>query len=69
MNQSAYRVQTTARLAQWKIDNLASCTYRKSDPFKIGNWNWHLSVEKNRVLWRSKIFQSSRNNRQEAEEQ
>lgn len=48
---SAYRVETTSRLAQWKIDNLASCTYRKSDPFKIGKWNWHLSVEKNRVLF------------------
>ncbi|OMP06960.1 BTB/POZ-like protein [Corchorus olitorius] len=48
---SAYRVETTARLAQWRIDNLASCTYRKSDPFNIGNWNWHLSVEKNRVLY------------------
>ncbi|KAJ7015406.1 hypothetical protein NC653_004648 [Populus alba x Populus x berolinensis] len=45
---SAYRVETTSRLAQWKIDNLASCTYRKSDPFKIGK---HLSVEKNRVLF------------------
>ncbi|KAE8731491.1 BTB/POZ domain-containing protein [Hibiscus syriacus] len=51
MNQSAYGVETTARLAQWRIDNLASCTYRKSDPFKIGNWSWHLSVEKNRVLY------------------
>ncbi|MBA0676307.1 hypothetical protein Goari_017791 [Gossypium aridum] len=51
MTESAYRVETTARLAQWRIDNLASCTYRKSDPFKIGNWNWHLSVEKNRVLY------------------
>ncbi|KAB2033120.1 hypothetical protein E1A91_D05G443100v1 [Gossypium mustelinum] len=50
MSDSAYRVETTARLAQWRIDNLASCTYRKSDPFKIGKWNWHLSVEKNRVL-------------------
>ncbi|KAJ8765128.1 hypothetical protein K2173_010616 [Erythroxylum novogranatense] len=48
---SAYRVETTSRLAQWRIENLASCTYRKSDPFKIGNWNWHLSVEKNRVLF------------------
>ncbi|XP_010252987.1 PREDICTED: BTB/POZ domain-containing protein At1g55760-like [Nelumbo nucifera] len=47
---SAYRVDTTSRLAQWRIDSLASCTYRKSDPFKMGNWNWHLSVEKNRVL-------------------
>ncbi|XP_048225689.1 BTB/POZ domain-containing protein At1g55760 [Ricinus communis] len=47
---SAYKVETTSRLAQWRIDNLSSCTYRKSDPFKIGKWNWHLSVEKNRVL-------------------
>lgn len=51
MSDSAYRVETTPRLAQWRIENLASCTYRKSDPFKIGNWNWHLSVEKNRVLF------------------
>ncbi|KAJ4976226.1 hypothetical protein NE237_001332 [Protea cynaroides] len=50
MSDSAYRVETTSRLAQWKIENLASCSYRKSDPFKIGNWNWHLSVEKNRTL-------------------
>ncbi|KAG6637871.1 hypothetical protein CIPAW_11G208400 [Carya illinoinensis] len=48
---SAYKVETTSRLAQWRIDNLASCTYRKSDPFKIGKWNWHLSVEKNRLLF------------------
>ncbi|CAH9076181.1 unnamed protein product [Cuscuta europaea] len=48
---SAYRVQTTSRLAQWRIDNLSSCTYRKSDPFKIGLWNWHLVVEKNRTLF------------------
>ncbi|GMI63849.1 Stress-induced BTB protein1 [Hibiscus trionum] len=51
MSESAYRVHTTSRLAQWRIDNLASCTYRKSDPFKIGKWNWHLSVEKNRALY------------------
>ncbi|OMO96762.1 hypothetical protein CCACVL1_04787 [Corchorus capsularis] len=37
MSDSAYRVETTTRLAQWRIDNLASCTYRKSDPFNIGN--------------------------------
>ncbi|XP_043688358.1 BTB/POZ domain-containing protein At1g55760-like [Telopea speciosissima] len=47
---TAYRVETTSRLAQWKIENFASCTYRKSDPFKIGNWNWRLSLEKNRTL-------------------
>ncbi|KAI9185393.1 hypothetical protein LWI28_006791 [Acer negundo] len=51
MSDSAYRVETTSRLAQWRIDNLASCTYRKSDPFKIGKWSWHLSVEKNRMLF------------------
>ncbi|KDP32631.1 hypothetical protein JCGZ_13181 [Jatropha curcas] len=51
MSDSAYKVETTSRLAQWRIDNLASCTYRKSDPFKIGKWNWHLSVEKNKVLF------------------
>uniref|UniRef100_A0A5B6ZDW3 BTB domain-containing protein n=1 Tax=Davidia involucrata TaxID=16924 RepID=A0A5B6ZDW3_DAVIN len=51
MSDSAYRVETTPRLAQWRIDNLASCTYRKSDPFKIGKWNWHLAVEKNRMLF------------------
>nr|GMC53387.1 BTB/POZ domain-containing protein At1g55760 [Ipomoea batatas] len=50
MTDSAYRVQTTSRLAQWRIDNLAACTYRKSDPFKIGRWNWHLAVEKSRTL-------------------
>ncbi|XP_027062266.1 BTB/POZ domain-containing protein At1g55760-like [Coffea eugenioides] len=51
MTDSAYRVETTSRLAQWRIDNLASCTYRKSDPFKIGKWNWHLALEKNRTLF------------------
>ena len=40
MSDSAYRVETTSRLAQWRIENLASCTYRKSDPFKIGKWKW-----------------------------
>ncbi|KAG9146770.1 hypothetical protein Leryth_005104 [Lithospermum erythrorhizon] len=50
MTDSAYRVGTTPRLAQWRIENLASCTYRKSDPFTIGKWNWHLAVEKSRTL-------------------
>lgn len=51
MTDNAYRVDTTSRLAQWRIDNLASCTYRKSDPFKIGKWNWRLVLEKNRTLY------------------
>ncbi|KAJ3677558.1 hypothetical protein LUZ60_003282 [Juncus effusus] len=45
---SAYRVHTTARLAQWRIDTSTSFTYRKSDPFRIGLWNWHLVVERNK---------------------
>ncbi|KAL9268129.1 BTB/POZ domain-containing protein [Drosera capensis] len=48
---SAYRVETTSRLAQWRINALASYTYRKSDPFRIGKWNWYLAVEKNRALY------------------
>ncbi|KAI7731188.1 hypothetical protein M8C21_030259 [Ambrosia artemisiifolia] len=44
------RVDTTARLAQWRIDTSSSSTYRKSDPFKIGKWNWRLVLEKNRNL-------------------
>lgn len=51
MTDSLYKVDTTPRLAQWRIENLASCTYRKSDPFKIGIWNWYLSVEKHKVVF------------------
>lgn len=41
MSEQAYRVETAPRLAQWRIDNVSSsCTYRKSDPFKVGLWNW-----------------------------
>ncbi|KAK4420668.1 BTB/POZ domain-containing protein [Sesamum alatum] len=64
MSESAYRVETTSRLAQWRIENLASCTYRKSDPFKIGKWNWHLSVEKNRTLF-IKLFPEISNSTRE----
>ncbi|KAM7253270.1 hypothetical protein ACFE04_025888 [Oxalis oulophora] len=45
------KVETISRLAQWKIENLGPCSYKKSDPFKIGKWNWHLSIEKNRYLY------------------
>lgn len=44
------KVETTARLAQWKIETLTTWSYRRSDPFRIGLWNWHLSIEKNRHL-------------------
>ncbi|KAI4321734.1 hypothetical protein MLD38_035082 [Melastoma candidum] len=45
-------VDTTSRLAQWRINDLSSaCTCLKSDPFKLGPWNWNLFLEKNRVLY------------------
>ncbi|KAJ0790496.1 putative chromatin remodeling & transcription regulator BTB-POZ family [Helianthus annuus] len=50
MSDSAYRVDTIARLAQWRIDSFGASSYRKSDPFMIGKWNWYLVVEKNRNL-------------------
>ncbi|KAD4386355.1 hypothetical protein E3N88_26524 [Mikania micrantha] len=55
MNDSDYRVDTVSRLAQWRVDNFGSASYRKSDPFRIGKWNWHLILEKNRN-WIIKLF-------------
>lgn len=40
----ADRVDTVARLAQWKIENFGPCSYKKSDPFKLGIWNWSAVV-------------------------
>uniref|UniRef100_M0ZJX4 BTB/POZ domain-containing protein n=1 Tax=Solanum tuberosum TaxID=4113 RepID=M0ZJX4_SOLTU len=37
------KVETLSRLAQWRIDNFAASTYKRSDPFKIGIWNWYVS--------------------------
>ena len=34
------RVETISRLAQWRIDTFGPCSYRRSDPFKLGIWNW-----------------------------
>ncbi|MED6196944.1 hypothetical protein PIB30_052071 [Stylosanthes scabra] len=45
------KVETIARLAQWKIDNFGPCSYKKSDPFKIGIWNWYIAIERNRYLY------------------
>ncbi|KAL3638205.1 hypothetical protein CASFOL_017576 [Castilleja foliolosa] len=46
------KVDTLARLAQWKIENFGPTSpYKRSDPFKIGIWNWHLSVERNRSTY------------------
>ncbi|KAH9618728.1 hypothetical protein KSS87_016906 [Heliosperma pusillum] len=43
------KVETISRLAQWRIDNSSpSCSFKTSDPFPMGIWNWHLSIEKTR---------------------
>lgn len=35
------KVETIARLAQWKIESFGPTNpYKRSDPFKIGIWNW-----------------------------
>lgn len=44
------KVETLSRLAQWRIDGFGPSSYRKSEPFKMGIWNWHLSVDRNRYL-------------------
>ncbi|KAK7351109.1 hypothetical protein VNO77_10298 [Canavalia gladiata] len=41
------RVETVARLAQWKIDNFGFSSHKKSDPFKVGIWNWYFSIVRN----------------------
>eukprot|EP00249_Psilotum_nudum_P009144 c21736_g1_i1 orf=449-1435(-) len=51
MSEPGTKVETTARLAQWKIENLASWTFKRSEPFRVGLWNWHLSIERNRFLY------------------
>lgn len=45
------KVETISRLAQWRIENFGPCSYKKSEPFRVGLWNWHLSVEKNRYMY------------------
>ncbi|EPS73986.1 hypothetical protein M569_00766, partial [Genlisea aurea] len=46
------KVDTIARLAQWKIENFGlTSPYKRSDPFKMGLWNWHLTVERNRSIY------------------
>ncbi|KAK3041386.1 hypothetical protein RJ639_001584 [Escallonia herrerae] len=45
------KVETISRLAQWRIETFGPCTYKRSDPFKVGIWNWQLSIEKNRYFY------------------
>ncbi|XP_050364737.1 BTB/POZ domain-containing protein At1g21780 isoform X2 [Argentina anserina] len=46
-----HKVETISRLAQWRIDNVGPGSYIISKPFKLGNWNWYFSIEKNRYLY------------------
>ncbi|CAL9774696.1 unnamed protein product [Musa acuminata subsp. burmannicoides] len=49
-NPNDSKVETIARLAQWRIESFGPCSYRRSDAFRLGIWNWYLSVEKNRYM-------------------
>nr|GMC49699.1 BTB/POZ domain-containing protein At1g21780 [Ipomoea batatas] len=53
---SSSKVETISRMAQWRIDDFGSSNYKQSDLFKIGLWNWSLSVQKNQsslYIWLS----------------
>nr|KYP69964.1 TD and POZ domain-containing protein 2 [Cajanus cajan] len=45
------RVETLARLAQWRIENFGPSSYKKSDSFKVGIWNWYFSIVRNKYLY------------------
>lgn len=56
MSSHGARVEAAPRLAQWLVDALPCYTYRKSEPFRIGLWNWYLSVERNNKQTCVKLF-------------
>ncbi|XP_057446345.1 BTB/POZ domain-containing protein At1g21780 isoform X2 [Lotus japonicus] len=45
------RVDTIGRLAQWKVDNLGPSSCKKSEPFKVGLWNWCFLIIRNHHLF------------------
>ncbi|KAG0524703.1 hypothetical protein BDA96_07G234300 [Sorghum bicolor] len=55
------RVEAAPRLAQWRVEALPCYTYRKSLPFRIGLWNWYLSVERNNKQTCVKLFAENPN--------
>ncbi|XP_057863892.1 BTB/POZ domain-containing protein At1g21780 isoform X1 [Cryptomeria japonica] len=63
MNES--KVETAARVAQWRIENMVSSSYRRSEPFKMGLWNWHLSVEKSRYVYVRLFPEPSRHSKEQ----
>ena len=56
MSAAGSRVEAAPRLAQWRVDALPCYTYRKSDSFRVGLWNWYLSVERNNKQTCVKLF-------------
>ncbi|XP_042415577.1 BTB/POZ domain-containing protein At1g21780-like [Zingiber officinale] len=47
VNNTRNKVKAISPLAQWKVDNLRFDNYRRSGTFKIGIWNWCLTVWNN----------------------
>ncbi|KAL6661195.1 hypothetical protein ACP70R_000579 [Stipagrostis hirtigluma subsp. patula] len=60
------RVEAAPRLAQWRVDALPCYTYRRSLPFRIGLWNWFLSVERNNKQTCVKLFAENSNSTKDA---
>ncbi|XP_042440703.1 BTB/POZ domain-containing protein At1g21780-like [Zingiber officinale] len=50
-NSSDSKVETISRLAQWRIESFGPCSYRRSESFKLGIWNWYLTIEKSRYMY------------------
>ncbi|PWA52333.1 BTB/POZ domain-containing protein [Artemisia annua] len=46
INSCSDRVDTTSRLAQWRVDDFSGPSNLKSKYFKIGGWDWNLIIEK-----------------------
>nr|XP_043625398.1 BTB/POZ domain-containing protein At1g55760-like [Erigeron canadensis] len=46
---SIHRVDMLCRLVQWRVDNYDYLTWLDSNPFKMGRWNWCLTVYKNQI--------------------
>uniref|UniRef100_A0A453S4C1 BTB domain-containing protein n=3 Tax=Aegilops tauschii subsp. strangulata TaxID=200361 RepID=A0A453S4C1_AEGTS len=57
------RVETISRLAQWRIDTFGPCSYRRSDPFKLGIWNWYHSFLPLPNYHRSPIFHAPKSSK------
>ncbi|KAL1833666.1 hypothetical protein DCAR_0103765 [Daucus carota subsp. sativus] len=43
--------RTVSRFARWTFETQSTSSPKKSEPFKMGLWTWHLSVEKDQTMY------------------